>query len=95
MLKRTRAVGALLAAAVALTTLPAAVLAADASAIEGLVAGKAAVLDLLHRKAEKALVTALCAALGLLLLYGVGFAQPQALYNAAHDARHALAFPCH
>ena len=38
---------------------------------------------------------ALCAALGLVLLYGAGFAQPQALHEAAHDARHAFAFPCH
>jgi len=32
---------------------------------------------------------------GLLLLYGVGFAQPDLLHNAAHDGRHAFAFPCH
>jgi cobalt transporter subunit CbtB len=38
---------------------------------------------------------ALCAALGLFLLYGVGFAHPEALHNAAHDSRHAFAFPCH
>ena len=38
---------------------------------------------------------ALCAALGVFLLYGVGLAQPQALHAAAHDARHAFAFPCH
>jgi cobalt transporter subunit CbtB len=29
------------------------------------------------------------------MLYGVGFAGPQALHNAAHDGRHAFAFPCH
>lgn len=34
-------------------------------------------------------------ALGVFILFGVGFAQPDALHNAAHDARHALAFPCH
>jgi len=34
------------------------------------------------------------ALLGLALLYGVGFA-PAAVHNAAHDARHAAAFPCH
>lgn len=33
--------------------------------------------------------------LGGFLLFGVGFAQPQVLHNAAHDARHAFAFPCH
>ncbi len=39
-----------------------------------------------------ALVAAL---LGTFILLGTGFAQPQALHNAAHDARHANAFPCH
>lgn len=34
------------------------------------------------------------ALLGLVILYGVGFA-PLAAHNAAHDARHAAAFPCH
>ncbi len=33
--------------------------------------------------------------LGTFFLYGAGFAQPDALHNAAHDARHAFAFPCH
>ena len=33
--------------------------------------------------------------LGAVLVYGVGFATPMALHNAAHDARHAFAFPCH
>jgi len=33
--------------------------------------------------------------LGVLLVYGVGFASPMAIHNAAHDARHAFAFPCH
>ena len=39
-----------------------------------------------------ALVAAL---LGLFILYGVGFANPATLHNAAHDARHSFAFPCH
>ncbi|MDE2228759.1 MAG: CbtB-domain containing protein [Alphaproteobacteria bacterium] len=33
--------------------------------------------------------------LGLMLIWGVGFATPSALHNAAHDSRHGLAFPCH
>lgn len=33
--------------------------------------------------------------LGSFLLYGVGFAQPQHIHDAAHDARHSFAFPCH
>jgi cobalt transporter subunit CbtB len=32
---------------------------------------------------------------GALLIYGVGFAGPASLHNAAHDTRHAYAFPCH
>ena len=44
---------------------------------------------------ERALPVAVLALLGLFLLYGVGFAQPEALHNAAHDGRHAFAFPCH
>jgi len=32
---------------------------------------------------------------GLVLVYGVGFASPMTIHNAAHDARHAFAFPCH
>ncbi|PWC39578.1 CbtB domain-containing protein [Azospirillum sp. TSO35-2] len=32
---------------------------------------------------------------GSFLLYGVGFAQPQQIHDAAHDARHSFAFPCH
>ncbi len=32
---------------------------------------------------------------GVFLLYGVGFAMPSMLHNAAHDTRHSVAFPCH
>ena len=35
------------------------------------------------------------ALLGALIIFFVGFAQPQALHDAAHDTRHAQAFPCH
>ncbi len=38
---------------------------------------------------------ALAILLGLGLVWGVGFAAPAAIHNAAHDARHSLAFPCH
>lgn len=37
----------------------------------------------------------LAALFGLVLIWGVGFAHPSAIHNAAHDARHAIAFPCH
>jgi cobalt transporter subunit CbtB len=33
--------------------------------------------------------------LGIFLIYGVGFAQPAEIHNAAHDGRHSFAFPCH
>lgn len=33
--------------------------------------------------------------LGVTLLFGVGFAQPHLLHNAAHDVRHAAGLPCH
>lgn len=33
--------------------------------------------------------------LGLFLVWGVGFAGPAVVHNAAHDARHSAAFPCH
>ena len=32
---------------------------------------------------------------GAFLLLGTGFAHSTTLHNAAHDARHAFAFPCH
>jgi cobalt transporter subunit CbtB len=39
---------------------------------------------------------AVCGAIfGLFLIYGVGFAHPEAIHNAAHDSRHSFAFPCH
>lgn len=33
--------------------------------------------------------------LGLFLVWGVGFAGPAVIHDAAHDARHSAAFPCH
>jgi cobalt transporter subunit CbtB len=32
---------------------------------------------------------------GLFVLFGVGFAGPSVIHNAAHDSRHSFAFPCH
>lgn len=34
-------------------------------------------------------------ALGLAFFLAVGFASPAAIHDAAHDARHALGYPCH
>lgn len=33
--------------------------------------------------------------LGGVILFAVGFLPMSAAHNAAHDTRHALAFPCH
>ena len=33
--------------------------------------------------------------LGLVLVYGTGFAQTEEIHNGAHDTRHASGFPCH
>jgi cobalt transporter subunit CbtB len=39
---------------------------------------------------------ALCAALlGGFLIWGIGFSHIDVVHNAAHDARHSAAFPCH
>ena len=35
------------------------------------------------------------AALGLVLLYGVAFADSPNVHNAAHDVRHVTVKPCH
>lgn len=35
------------------------------------------------------------AALGLLVLYGVAFADSPQVHNAAHDVRHVTVKPCH
>jgi cobalt transporter subunit CbtB len=37
----------------------------------------------------------LAALLGAFLVFGTGFSALSAVHNAAHDARHAFAFPCH
>jgi len=32
---------------------------------------------------------------GFVMLFAVGFAPMDVAHNAAHDTRHAMAFPCH
>ena len=42
------------------------------------------------------LLPALAAAmLGMAILFGVALANSDTIHNAAHDSRHAAAFPCH
>lgn len=35
------------------------------------------------------------ALLGLIVVFGVGFAPMDIVHNAAHDTRHSVSFPCH
>jgi cobalt transporter subunit CbtB len=44
---------------------------------------------------EASRVALASAALGLIILWAVGFSPIGAVHNAAHDTRHAFAFPCH
>jgi cobalt transporter subunit CbtB len=37
----------------------------------------------------------MAAVLGVVMVWGVGFSQIEAVHNTAHDTRHANAFPCH
>jgi len=37
----------------------------------------------------------LAALLGIAVVGAVGFAHSQTIHDAAHDTRHAAAFPCH
>ena len=46
-------------------------------------------------RSETIVAAAFAVALGLFLLWGVGFAAVPALHNAAHDTRHSMSFPCH
>ena len=45
--------------------------------------------------AQRAAAVVVTGLLGLFILFGVGFAQLQAVHDAAHDTRHSIAFPCH
>jgi len=44
---------------------------------------------------SKPLQIACAIILGSVILYGAGFVSTAAVHNAAHDVRHAHAFPCH
>jgi cobalt transporter subunit CbtB len=44
---------------------------------------------------ERATAVALTLLLGAFLVWGAGFANAQAIHDAAHDGRHSFAFPCH
>ena len=45
---------------------------------------------------SRSTIAQLCAAiLGIVLVYGAGFAQTEEIHNGAHDTRHSSGFPCH
>ena len=44
---------------------------------------------------SRRLVAAATLAFGLGLVFLAGFANSAVVHNAAHDTRHAMAFPCH
>jgi cobalt transporter subunit CbtB len=48
-----------------------------------------------QRLGTETLSIAAAALLGLGLVFAAGFANASALHDAAHDQRHAIAFPCH
>jgi cobalt transporter subunit CbtB len=45
--------------------------------------------------ATRLLQSAIAACLGLMIVGFVGFSHIEVVHNAAHDTRHANAFPCH
>ncbi len=44
---------------------------------------------------ERVKAVAAALVIGVALIYTTGFAASTNVHNAAHDARHGLAFPCH
>ena len=56
------------------------------------ISGSEGGLVAVQRRMGAVIVAAL---IGVFVLFGVGLAHPDTIHNAAHDARHAFAFPCH
>jgi cobalt transporter subunit CbtB len=54
-----------------------------------------AILLAAPQAAARMLSAGVAIALGMIVLFGTGFAGPEILHNAAHDVRHGFAFPCH
>lgn len=44
---------------------------------------------------QRLIAGVLAFAIGIVLVWGVGFASDMAVHNGAHDTRHSLGFPCH
>lgn len=53
------------------------------------------ILTVAGTHSSRAALAATVFAMGALMAFVAGFAHPHALHDAAHDTRHALAFPCH
>ena len=47
------------------------------------------------RASSDILAIALAALIGVGLIFVAGFANSATIHDAAHDQRHAIAFPCH
>ncbi|MDP6603166.1 MAG: CbtB domain-containing protein [Rhodospirillales bacterium] len=54
-----------------------------------------AAADRLRRSSYAAFPPILAIVLGTFIVFVAGFAAPATLHDAAHDARHAFALPCH
>lgn len=48
-----------------------------------------------HVKVSSLAQTAAAIIFGAVVVFAVGFLPMDAAHNAAHDTRHAMAFPCH
>lgn len=57
--------------------------------------GSAPALPRLLPRAAVLLSAGIAALLGIIILYGIGFAGPDRIHSAAHDARHSINTPCH
>lgn len=51
--------------------------------------------NILSQATSRLFQAALAASLGLVIVGFVGFSHLEVVHNAAHDTRHANAFPCH
>ena len=50
---------------------------------------------ILQDASTRVLPAAFALVFGVFVVWGVGFAQPSEIHNAAHDGRHAFSLPCH
>lgn len=54
-----------------------------------------AVLSQPVERSEALKAAAVAFALGVTLVFTMGFSHSDTIHNAGHDTRHALSFPCH